>query len=406
MKNNIIYRLSNFVENLGVKKQNANNNKRDGYTKQIVAKNISRARKNISDWTAAQKEAEKADKPKRVKLAHLYKNILLDGHITSQINIRKSLTTSADFKIHKGGEVDEELTKLLKNSLWFDKIVDCILESVFYGHTLMEFNWESEKLTPTVIPYANVVPNESLFYPDYSGDKAINYREAREYGVWLLEFGESMDLGILNKCVPYSLFKRFATHSWAQLIEIFGIPPRIMKTDTTNIARLNQAENMMQDMASAPWLILDQDEMIEWGKAVVTDGEIYDKFLSSMKEEISLIILGAQLGQDTKNGNRSKEESSQNLLQGLVKNDKKLIQNQFNAKVIPALEKIGVLPVGCELIYAKEVDIAKLWKIVEGAMGNYDFDIDWLNNTFGIQVVSKKENTAPKQNLSIDSFFD
>ena len=410
MKKQINLQPNHKTKNLGAnkKKKKKKNPNREIYTAQIVAKNVSQARKNITDWTLAQKEAERAENPKRVKLAHLYKNILLYGHLTSQINLRKSFTTSADFKIHKGDKADDELTKLLKNSLWFDKVVDYILDSTLYGHTLVEFVWEGKNLTPTIIPYTNVVPAQALFYPDYSEDKSVNYRSASEYGTWLVEFGEYNDLGILNKCVPYVLFKRFATQSWAQLIEIFGIPPRIMKTDTTNIERLNQCVTMMQDMASVPWLILDDSEVIEWGKGIVSDGEIYNTFLSTMKEELSLIIMGASLGQDAKNSNHSKEESSQNLLKGLVKNDKKLVQNQFNSKVIPALERLGVLPVGCELIFAKEVDTAKLWTIVQGTMPNYDFDIEWLNETFGIQVIGKKttdKDQDPKQNLSLDSFF-
>ena len=260
MKNNTTTHKRNSKQNLGSKKQIKTERRKESYIKQIVAKNVSQTRKNITDWTVAQKEAERVDDPKRVKISQLYKNILLDGHLSSQINLRKSFTTSADFKIHQNGNPNDELTELFKDSLWFDKVIDNIIDSILHGHTLMEFDYIGDELTTTIIPRAHVVPNLGLFYPDYSGDKYINYRETREYGTWTLEFGDNEDLGILNKCVPCTLFKRFATNSWGQLIEIFGIPPRVMKTDTTDIQRLNQAEDMMKDMATSSWLILDEDE--------------------------------------------------------------------------------------------------------------------------------------------------
>lgn len=412
MKINIIKRTLDYIQNLGVKTISTI---KTSIAKMVVAKNASNTRHTVNNWITAQKAALRADKPRRTKLADLYIDIMREPHLSSQINLRTSFTKSADFTIYKDGEPDDELTKMVKNSLWFKKIADSMLDTIFWGHSLIELSYEEDRLIVSPIPYANVEPRDGLFYPDTSLDKNIKYREVKEYGKWILEFGDRQELGLLCKCVPYCLFKRFATNSWMQLIELFGIPPRILKTDTTDDNRLKQAEAMMTNSASAQWMIIDNDEMIEWGTAISSNGEIYDTFVSRMKEEISLIIVGAQLGQDTINGNMSKESSSQDLLAGIVANDKQMLQNQFNAIVIPALESLGVLPTGCEFVYAKEVDLTKLWSMVQGGINTFNYDIDWLNKTFGLQITGIKEGNTPQtptvpgektnQNLNLDRFF-
>ncbi|WP_446662918.1 phage portal protein family protein, partial [Flavobacterium psychrophilum] len=35
---------------------------------------------------------------------------------------------------------------------------------------------------------------------------------------------------MLNKAVSHVLFKRFAQSCWSELCEIYGIPPRVLKT--------------------------------------------------------------------------------------------------------------------------------------------------------------------------------
>lgn len=97
------------------------------------------------------------------------------------------------------------------------------------------------------------------------------------------------------------------------------------------------------------------------------------------------------LGQDTENGNRSKEESSTKLMEAVVKADKRLIESSFNRKILPALAAIGFLKPGLRLEITKEVDLEKLWKMTYEASQNYDVDPEWIRDTFGIAVIGKKQ---------------
>ncbi|MEG1936987.1 MAG: DUF935 family protein [Rikenellaceae bacterium] len=414
IKNNKIQAMTNNAPKTAQNNKISSHRTGGELTQKIIAKNVSASRKDVGAWRKAQKEAHKTDNPRRVLLHQLYDDMLLDGHLTSQIELRKSFTAAAPFKIEKDGKIDDELTDLFANSLWLDSIIDHILDTMFFGASLVELDYDGVNLNVSLIPQTNIVPDKGLFYFDYSADAALSYREMKEYGTWLLEFGEERSLGLINKAVPHVIFKRLAQSCWAELCEIYGIPPRTLRTDTTNGERMIQAKTMMEDMGSAAWMIIDTDEVFEFAKGVATNGEVYDGLIKLCTNEISLIILGAVVGQDTKNGNESKEKSSINLLKGLVKKDKIYVQKQINSTVIPALERIGVIPQGASFAFHKEIDTATLWSQVKEAMPYVDFDIEWLNSTFGMQITGLKNqppslpdpNTKKeKLSLGVDDFF-
>ena len=166
---------------------------------------------------------------------------------------------------------------------------------------------------------------------------------------------------------------------------------------------MDRAETMMREIGSAAYFIIDTEEEIEFAQSSSTDGSVYKNLISTCDQQISLLILAAVLGQDTVNGNRSKEESSSKLLDSVVKADNRYIESCFNKIVLPALAAIGFLPEGLRLEIAKEVDIEKLWKMVYEGSQYYEFDTEWIRDTFGIEVVGVKqlpvtdpETPAPK----------
>ena len=170
---------------------------------------------------------------------------------------------------------------------------------------------------------------------------------------------------------------------------------------------LNRAEAMLRDMGSAAYFIIDREESFEFAKGADTNGDVYNNLVSLCNSEISLLITGAVIGQDTKNGNRSKEESSIKLLDKIVQSDKRTLESYWNGIVIPALVKIGILPAGLTYELQQEEDIEKLWGMTREALPYMDIDPEWMKDKFGIQVTGKKE-MAGGANLRVDTsgFFD
>lgn len=382
---------------------------------QIIEKSVSQTRQDISKWRTALNGARNTDNPAVYMLYQLYDYILDDAQLTSQIEnrIQDSLGSTWNLK-KKGGEIDQELTDSLQNSELFNELITQIINTRFYGHSLVELDWKQEglnepQLKADLIPRTNVISKKGTFLTDYNNDKGVQYRELPEFGTWLIEFGKPGEIGLLNKAVPHSLFKRFAQSCWSELCEIHGIPPRVLQTDTADPASMARGKKMMQDMGAAAWFIIDSTEQFSFAQGVQTNGDVYGNLLKYCDQQNSLLISGAIIGQDTTHGSRSKDESSQKMLSKLVLADMALVEMYMNTKVMPALARIGIVPADYVFSWEISEDLQTLWQRTVQALNYFDVDPEWIKEKFGIAVTGKKETAISAiqgSNLNAaESFF-
>jgi phage gp29-like protein len=251
-----------------------------------------------------------------------------------------------------------------------------------------------------------VVPLEGVVLKDYTDDKGIAYRDAAEYGSWIVEFGQSGEFGLINKAVPHVIFKRFAQSCWSELCEIYGIPPRVMKTNTADPTALNRAERMMTDMGAAAWFIIDDTEQVEFATGTTTGGQVYQNLINLCNNEISLLISGAIIGQDSQFGSKSKEMTSIDMLDYLVNADKRMIEQYMQDKVMPALYLIGFIP-SADLSFAWDqvTDIAELWTRTKEVLPYKNVDDDWIRDKFGIEVTGDRQQAGQQFRAGLDSDF-
>lgn len=399
-------------QNLAVKTSSVSTPKiaqrKDGYIGKVTPKSISRTRADISTWKGALRSADSVDNPRRARLYNLYEDILLDAHLTSQIELRIQSVLSTPFVLQLSGEDSDEWTDVLRSARWKTALDRNVLWSIFFGISLVELTTTPlGELSVGLLPRNNIIPNKGIFLFSEDDTTGIKYRELREYGTWILEFGQPNDYGLLNKAVPHVLFMRFAQACWSELCEIYGIPPRVIKTNTQDPEMLDRAEAMMRDMGSAAYFIIDESETFEFARGADTNGDVYRNLMSACKEAISVLINGAVLGQDTANGNRSKEESSLKLMEKLTMSDKRLLEDSWNGVIIPALTRIGMLPEGITYKIQQEEDVEKLWKQTHEALEYYEVDPAWIKTKFGIEVTSPRQQAKTTQlQLPAGSFFE
>ena len=377
----------------------------------IIKRNTSIVRRDFSDWKLAQLSAQSVSNPRQVLLQTLYTDVMQDALMSSQIDtLRIGKSKAADFDlVDSNGNTDEQATEQFKASGLYEQFAGHIVESLFYGFTVAEITGGKVR----TVPRSYIEPTEGVFYPDQYGHSGIRYRNLREYGRTILEFyPKEGALGYINKAVPYVLIKKFALSCWSEFCEIFGMPPRILKTNTQDSEMLTRAESMMREIGSAAYAIIDTTEDINFGQSVSTDGTIYEKLISKCDGQISLINLAAVLGQDTVNGNYSKEESSSKLLDDVVASDKKLIESYFNTTILPALAHNGMVKDGLRLRISKSKDIEALWNKTVQAMPYFNIEPKWIKDTFGIEVTDPKvaslsapPSCPPPMSEGISDFF-
>lgn len=383
--------------------------RREGYVAQIVPKSVSRVRSDIGTWKAALRQADNVDNPRRVRLQHLYDDVMQDAHLTSLVELRLQSLLGAPFALRRNGETDDEATALLSAATWKRDIERYAWEETLYGHSLVELTITAAGMPQaTLLPRTNVVPERGVLLLSEDDDDGIRYREAREYGTWVLEFGSPHNYGLLNKAIPHVLFARFAQQCWSELCEIYAIPPRVLKTNTQDPEMLDRAEQMMRDFGAAAWFVIDSSENFDFAKGADTNGDVYRNLIAVCKEASSLLICGAQLGQDTLNGNRSKEEAGVKLFDRIAQADRARMRGYWNEIILPALARIGLLPPGLTYEYQQAEDTEKLWAQTQAAMQYYHIDPEWIRTKFGIEVTGEKESgfgPAGAQLAAPDRFF-
>lgn len=383
----------------------------------IVPRSILATRKDIAEWKRAQAAAQNRE-PNRTSLMLLFANIVNDALLFSQMENRINKSISSSFSFMRNGKADEAATALFSKKKWPIDINRYMLEAHYYGHSLIELFPESlpngeTNMNVSLIPRPNVQPETGRLYPDFGArmeKEAIAFRDIAEYGKSIIEVGDHSDLGILNKSVPHVLFKRFAQSCWSELCEIYGIPPRVLKTNTQDKTMLRNAESMMRDMGAAAWFIIDETESFEFAAGVSTTGDVYNNLIQLCNNEVSMLVSGAIIGQDTVNGNRSKDQSAQAVLADLVESDKKTLQNYWNTKLIPALETMGIISPGFTVEFAKSEDLAQLWGFYkDGLAVGLEADIKEINARFGTKFTGYRQPAIADDKEKIKnalSFFE
>ncbi len=358
----------------------------------IMIKSISQARKDIEDWKTARALAKRADDPLQYRLQDLYDEVAEDALLSAQIANREEPTLAAPFElVTDDGTVDDNATAQLRSLPFMQDLVKAILDSELYGFSLVELGADGGKPTLTSILRRNVEPRDGRFYPDSSGGAFVAYRETREYGRWILEFNAG-HIGLLNKVCPHMLFKKFATSCWSELCEIYGIPPRIIKTNTQDPQMLNRAEAIARDMGAAASMVLDVNEDFAFAQGVATNGDVYGNLIERCNSEMSLAITGAILGQDTEHGNYSKEKASMQLLDQLIASDRRMVEAYMNNAVLPALEFHGwVKAAGLRFRFSASENDTITWQRVTEILPYKDVDNKWIEEKFGIPVSDKAQ---------------
>jgi phage gp29-like protein len=331
--------------------------------------------------------------PKNSLIQDIYSEVVNDALLASQLNNRKEQTISAPFEmVAEDGKVDDKITSLLRDIPVITDIMSMIWDSEWFGYSLIELSQKNGIKKVELVNRRNVVPATGRFYPDTSMSSFIEYRNVREYGKFILEF-DAEHIGLLNKTVPHIMFKKFAQSCWSELCEIFGIPPRYIKTDTRDPQMLDRAEKMMQEVGAAAWFIIDSTEDFQFAHGVNTDGNVYSNLINLCNNEFCMLVSGAIIGQDTRHGNESKEKTSITLLKRLGNADKRMVETYMNTVVIPAFYRIGWLPgTTSKFRFSASEDTDKLWEIIKDLLPHKNVDNSFIEEKFGVKVSDKPQN--------------
>lgn len=349
-------------------------------------------RRDIDDWSLARQMATRPDEPIFYRLQELYSYVMLDAHLQSQVQLRKSRVLGSAYELATDkGDINEEASAALRSQPLVRQLIDYCLDSVYYGHSLVELQPQRGGTVQAVlIDRRHINPIGGIAQYDMASPEGILYRETREYGRTLLEFVSQQPLGLLDMAVPHVLYKRFAQACWSEYCEICGIPIRYIKTNTQDAELRERYEQVLANQGSNMNALIDTDDEIGFITGNSSDGSGYQNLIRLCTNEISLLVSGAVLGQDTEFGSNSKEQTSAELSAQIIESDIYLVEQAMNTTVLPALVALGIVPQGFRFQFSQQEDTSQLFSQAMQAAAYFDIDPEWMRQKFGIEVTGPR----------------
>lgn len=363
----------------------------------LVKQQHSVYRQEITHWQMARLERGNPEAPYTYLLQELYKDVMLDSHLTAVTENRILRISNKRYVIKdKKGVADYERSEFLDKK-WFSQAIRYAMESIFFEYSLMLFKKGMDgKIEQTVkIPRPHVNPDKGLVVKSVYDDKGLPYNEFPND----LLFAKLYDgYGLLEKAAPLTILKRHSWASWDEFEQIFGMPIRIAKLGTLNDDVKNEVASWLKTMGTASYGVFPQFADIEIKEANNRDAfNVFMKKIETVDSQLSILINGQTM--TTSDGSsRSQAEVHERTEDEITNADLKEIINWINDDLVPLLRNAGYdikedEHIGVETVQDPQEKI-KIDTVIMNSSG-YKLTKDYLEKTYGVELEDMPEPPAP-----------
>lgn len=364
------------------------------------------SRKDIQKWRQALQLIQHPEEPKFSAYYDLVDDLLTDGHLQSQIQMRKMSTLNTDFQIinRKTGDINEDLTFTFQQQ-WFYEFLEHAVDHILFGTTLIEFSeFNNEKIKHNYIPRRNVVSTQHKIFPDLQKPQYIDYSDGL-FASWLIQIGKDGDLGILNNIIPNLIWLRNVMQAWAEFCEKFGLPLITATTNTTDTTTINNVHKMLLELGQAGVGTFPHGTEIKFQEANRTDAyNTYMQFIKTNMDMISKQLVGSTMLSD-QGSNRSQTEVHERSLDNkIAQADKRSISFIVNDQLFLLLQAQGYKVSPDDMFEFKtaeqDLNLKDLWSITDGLLkSGHEIPVDWLSKSFNIPIDGKKKTLISPNNI-------
>lgn len=321
----------------------------------------------INDWRNALVASDSRYWPNRTRLYDIYTDILLDGHLSGIIQKRVDavLNKPIAYMGPDGNRIDK--MNQFCRSWEFRTLMKHIIETEFWGITGLEF-MPGKEFRFRLIPRKHIKTKTQTIAIEQNNLNGIDYTTLSN--VWVI--GEPENLGLLVKCAPMVIYKRGMMGDWAQYIEMFGMPIRIMYYDANDQQAKIELKQVLDESGSALALMIPKGVEFEMqdGKTSNGDGRLQDTFARVLNAEMSVTILGntETTGSGTSGGGSlAKSQTHQEQQEQITKSDIAYVSAMLSTAHFRNILKSYGFPVveGGYFEFSKEIDIDYLSKRAE-----------------------------------------
>lgn len=356
---------------------------------------IDRRSITIKDWRNALESAESSDYPDRLELAEIFKDVIDDYQVISGMNNRTNAVALSKYGLKNAdGSTNEEATKVFSSYFTY-QFIQLVMKSFYYGCTDIQVTWDKNTITEVKeIPFENIAPEFKAIKKNAGNGVTTSNLIILENSIYkdsVIEvFRDRKDLGLLNKAVPYYIWKK-VFGAWSQHADLFGMDTRIVKTDLIDTDRKKSAIEMLKSMGRAPWGVFDLTDEIQNIGGRSDAFNIYERLINVCDAAISKIFVG-QTGTTDEKAYSGSSNVHKEIFDQYTASDKIFVQNVIQSKWIPLLEKLKIIPVGLQFFWdeSKEISIMDKTEIIAKLAPYFKFTPEFIESYLGIQVEDKE----------------
>jgi hypothetical protein len=231
------------------------------------------------------------------------------------------------------------------NRPWFEKWVDLVVDSYYYGWSLIQLGKlkDGEIQEVTLLERRNTLPTRRMFlkdpYGSYEGWKIDSKRFENHLCLAYTGDYTALPFGMLEKAAISVLYKFWTIAYWAEHIEQFGKPKKHVETDLTNKDHFEYLKEALEGQSDT--IITNIGDKVQLLASGATDPyAIYENNLVMHNNELSKLILGQQGTSEI--GSNYQEASTHNtILKQRGRHLMNYVENVFNKVLLPMLKNLG-----------------------------------------------------------------
>ncbi len=359
-----------------------------------------RNRKDAGKLKNAIELSESVFVPNRYKLLDLYHDVVtIDGHLSGLLDKRtKAVTNKRMVFMDKSGQKVDAMDDLIGSSK-FERLLEVIMERKYYGTCAVEF------IVGKAFDYNEI--DRRHIRPE-SREIAISQFDARGISVdelpmvWLM--GEPYELGKLLQCSLYALYKRSGFGDFAQYVEIFGQPVRVVKYDAYDEETRKKVRDMLEQAGSSLTMMIPKQadfEMMD-GKTSNGTGELQERLINCCNQEMSVAILGnSETTTSSKSSGYAQAEIHADQQLEITISDMRYVCNMLNSPFfMGVLAGYGYPVEGGKFVFEQEQDLGKLQArltIDLQLASRVPIDDDYFYETYGLPKPQNYEQLKREQ---------
>ena len=348
--------------------------------------------------------AENVYYPNRVQLYDLYHDVVsMDGYLKGIIQKRVDNVLNKSLKfIEKSGKVNDDVTALISGAQG-RFLITKLIESIIWGISGVEFI-VGEKVNIVEIPRKHIKPEKGVITKQQYGIAPEGNFVIEDLPfAWVI--GDKKDLGLLLSCAMYAIYKRGTFGDYAQFVEIFGQPVRIIKYDAYDTKTKDELRGVLNSSGSALAMMLPKQAEFEMmdGKTTNSDGQLQLGLINACNEAMGICILGnTETTSSSKSSGYAQAKEHAKQQNEILKSDMAFVANMLNSdKFLTILKSYGFTTDG-SFVYDKELDLNDLklrMEVDTFVSSKVPVGDDYWYETYGIEKPKNYEELKAKMEV-------